>query len=118
VGAAIARRRDAPEDDDAEHQHAEIVGIGNREAEEVAQQHRDEDVERNHTDEKGGDPFNGIDESVHRFCECGMSDHRRSPGCNPESRSRDSMTAADAAVMTFSLFACSKQAFPPVNRRP
>src|SRR5262249_26751042 len=36
VGAAIAGRADAPEDQDAEQQTAEIVGVGDRRIEEIA----------------------------------------------------------------------------------
>src|SRR6516162_9654847 len=51
VGAAITRGGDAPEDQNAEQQPAEVVGIGNLHAEEVAQHDRDEDVGGDDADE-------------------------------------------------------------------
>src|SRR6202044_1511799 len=66
VIAAIRRRGDAPEDENAEQQPAEIVAVGNLHAEEIAQHHRDEDVERDDADEKGGDQLDAVDEHVHR----------------------------------------------------
>ena len=52
--AAIGGRGDAPENQDAEQELAEIVAIGNRHAEEVAQQDRDEDVGGDDADEDRG----------------------------------------------------------------
>ena len=66
VGAAVARRGDAPEDQNAEQQPAEVVGIRNLHAEEVAQHDRDEDVGGDDADEAGGDQLDEVDEPVHR----------------------------------------------------
>src|SRR3984957_12138492 len=44
----------------------EIVAVGNLHAEEIAQHHRDEDVERDDAGEEGGDQFDAVDEDVHR----------------------------------------------------
>jgi hypothetical protein len=63
---AIRRRGDAPEDQDAEQEPPEIVGIGNLDAEEIAQQHRDEDVDGNQTDKECRDQLDAVDETVHR----------------------------------------------------
>src|SRR5580692_11829202 len=65
VGAAIARRSNAPENENAEQQAADVEGIGNRIAEQIAQQHRDEDVDGNNTDKAGRDPFDRVDEAIH-----------------------------------------------------
>ena len=66
VGAAIARRRDAPEDQNPEQELAEIVGVRNRGRENIAQQDRDEDVGRDEADEDRGDHLDRIDETIHR----------------------------------------------------
>ena len=44
-----------------------IVAVGNLHAEEIAQHHRDEDVERDDADEEGGDQFDAVDKNVHRI---------------------------------------------------
>jgi hypothetical protein len=44
VSAAVGRGGDAPEDQDAEQQAPEVIGVGDLETEEIAQQDRDEDV--------------------------------------------------------------------------
>src|SRR5215470_9404002 len=46
VPAAITRCRDAPEDQNAEQELAEVVAVGNRHAEEITQEHRYKDVGR------------------------------------------------------------------------
>ena len=63
--AAIAGGGDAPEDEDAQQQPAEVVAVGNGVAEEVAQQHREEDVGRDEPDEERGDELDPVDEAVH-----------------------------------------------------
>ena len=65
VAAAIGRRGDAPEDQDAEQEPAEIVGVRDLHREEVAQQDRDEDIERDNADKEGGDQLDAVDEAVH-----------------------------------------------------
>jgi hypothetical protein len=45
VRAAIRRRRNTPENQNAEEKPAEIVAVGNLHGKELAQQHRDEDVD-------------------------------------------------------------------------
>ena len=77
MGAAIARRRDAPEDQNAEQQPAEIIGVRNLHAEEVAQHDGDEDVGGDNADEGRGDKLDEVDEPVHRAAravlrDCGM----------------------------------------------
>src|SRR5580704_18036851 len=67
VIAAIRRRRDAPENENAEQKPAEIVAVGNLHAEKLAQHHRDEDVERHDADEEGGNQLDAVDENVHRI---------------------------------------------------
>src|SRR5580658_8179154 len=79
MAAAIARRGDAPEDQNAEQQAAEIVGIWNRRAEQIAEHDRDEYVDSDNTDERGGREFDAVDEPIHRI-------DRRSRA-RPESRS-------------------------------
>ena len=44
---------------------AEIVGVGDLDGEEVAQQHRDEDVGGDQADEDRRDPLDRVDEAVH-----------------------------------------------------
>src|SRR6185312_2098815 len=66
VGAAIAGRSDAPEDQDAEQHASDIKGIGNRIVQRVAQQNRDENVERDDADESCRDPLDRVDKAVHR----------------------------------------------------
>src|SRR6478672_4621540 len=66
VGAAVARCGDTPEDQDAEQQPAEIVGIRYLNAEEIAQQNRDENVGSDNADEESGDKLDAVDEPVHR----------------------------------------------------
>ena len=65
VGAAIAGRGDAPEDQDAEQELAEIVVVGDRDREELAHEHGGEDVERDDADEERRDPFDRVDEAIH-----------------------------------------------------
>ena len=65
VGAAIAGGGDAPEDQDAEQELAEIVIVGNRHREEFAHEHRGEGVQRDNADKERRDPFDRIDEAVH-----------------------------------------------------
>ncbi len=67
VRAAIGGRRDAPEDQDAEQKLAEVIGIGDLDVEEVAQQDRDEDVGRDDADEYRRDPLDRVDEAVHHL---------------------------------------------------
>src|SRR5712691_9390211 len=55
VGAAIGGRPDAPEDQDAQQQAAEVVAVGDRDVEEVTQQHRDEDIGGDNPDEECGE---------------------------------------------------------------
>ncbi len=65
VGAAIRRGGDAPEDQDAQQQPSEIVAVRDLVAEEIAQQHRDEDVRGNDADEDRGEELDAVDEAVH-----------------------------------------------------
>src|SRR6266436_5530039 len=65
MAAAIARRRDAPEDQNAKQKLAEIVAVGNRCAEEVAQQHGKKNIDRDDSHEDGRHPFDRVDEAVH-----------------------------------------------------
>src|SRR5690348_132448 len=74
VAAAIAGRRDAPEDQDAQQHPAEIVGIGNRRAEQIAKQDGDENVDGDNADERGGGELDAVDEPVHR-----IGRHARAP---------------------------------------
>ena len=67
VAAAIARRGDAPENEDAEQQSAEVVTIRDRRVEDVAQQDGDEDVERDEADERCRRELDAVDEPVHRM---------------------------------------------------
>ena len=67
VAAAIAGRRDAPEDEDAEQQAAEIVGIGNGRVEQIAEQDGDENVDRDNADERRGGKLDAVDEPIHRI---------------------------------------------------
>src|SRR5262249_52312263 len=64
VGAAIAGRGDAPEDQHAEQQAPEIVGIRDRPAEEITQQDGHESVDRDQPDEKRRRPLDRVDETV------------------------------------------------------
>ena len=64
VGAAIGGGGDAPENQDAEQELAEIVAIGNRHAER-AQQHGDKDVGGDDADEHRGQQFDVVDEAIH-----------------------------------------------------
>jgi hypothetical protein len=66
VGAAITGRGDPPEDQDAEQHAPDVKGIRDRIVQCVAQQHREEDVERDKADKAGRDPFNSVDEAIHR----------------------------------------------------
>ena len=50
---------------DAEQQAAEVVGIGNRIGEEIAQQHLDENIGSDDADKECRDPFDRIDETIH-----------------------------------------------------
>src|SRR5262249_2416074 len=52
-------------DEDAEQHAAEIIAVGNGVAEEIAQQHREEDVGGDEPDEDGGDELDAVDEAVH-----------------------------------------------------
>jgi len=65
VGAAIGRRPDTPEDQDAQQQAAEVVAIGDRDTEEIAQQHRNEHVGGDNSDKERGQELDGIDEAIH-----------------------------------------------------
>jgi hypothetical protein len=65
VAAAIAGGGDAPEDQDAEQHTPDVERIRDRIIEGVAQQHADKNVERHDADEAGGDPFDGVDETIH-----------------------------------------------------
>ena len=65
MGAAIGGRGNAPENQDAEEKAAEIVAVGDRHREEIAQQHGDEDIDRDDADERRGDQFDAVDETVH-----------------------------------------------------
>src|SRR5262249_25567040 len=66
VRAAIGGRRDAPEDQDAEQKLAEVVAVGDRDAEEVTQHDRDEDVGRDHADADRSNPLDRVDEPIHQ----------------------------------------------------
>src|ERR1700687_357884 len=66
VRAAIRRGGNAPENQYAQQQAAEIVSVGNLDAEEITQQHRDEDVGGDQSDEKGRDQLDAVDETVHQ----------------------------------------------------
>ena len=68
VAAAIARRRDAPEDQRAEQHLADVVAVGDLPGEELAQHDREEDVERDDADEGRGAPLDRIDDAIHRRC--------------------------------------------------
>src|SRR5450759_5087577 len=65
-GAAIAGGGDAPEDQNAEQQAADIERIRDRIVEEIAQQHRDENIGGDNADKSRRDPFDRIDETIHR----------------------------------------------------
>jgi hypothetical protein len=65
VATAIAGGGDAPEDQDAEQQAPDVERIRDRIIQGVAQQDADKDVERHDADEAGGDPFDGVDETIH-----------------------------------------------------
>jgi hypothetical protein len=64
VGAAVGGRADAPEDQHAQQQAAEVVAVGNRDTEEVAQQDRNEHVGSDDPDEQCGQELDGIDEPI------------------------------------------------------
>ena len=65
VGAAIAGGGDAPEDQDAQHELAEIVVVGDRTAKNFRMTTAVKGVERDDADKERRDPFDGIDEAVH-----------------------------------------------------
>src|SRR6185369_9979045 len=53
-----------PEDQDAQKHAAKIVGVGDRGAEELAQHHRHEDVQRDQADEHRRQPLDRADHAV------------------------------------------------------
>src|ERR1051325_10834168 len=63
--AAVGGRGDAPEDENAEHHAAAIVGVRDRVGEDVAQQHLHEDIERDDADKERRDQYDRVDEPVH-----------------------------------------------------
>ena len=63
--STVARHRDSPKDDDAQEQTAEVVGVGNRPGDAVAQHHGDEG-------ERG-------DDGVSRDVEAGLADLLQEP---------------------------------------
>src|SRR5205807_6723025 len=65
VRAAVRGGGNTPEDQDPQQQSAEIVAVGYLNAEEVAQQNRDEDIGGDHADKKRGDELDRVDEAVH-----------------------------------------------------
>jgi hypothetical protein len=65
VGAAVGGRPDAPEDQHAQQQAAKVVAVGDRDGEEIAQQHRNENVCGDDPDEERGQQLDGIDEAIH-----------------------------------------------------
>ena len=83
VAAAVARRGDAPEDEYAQQQTAEVVGIGNGRVEQVAKQDGNEDVDRDDPNERSGGEFNAVNEPVHR-----VGCRAPSRGDRPRSRTR------------------------------
>src|SRR6185295_18039257 len=72
VASAIARCGDAPEDENSEQELSEIIAIGNCDAE-VAQHHRDEDVNGDDADEDSGCQFDPVDEPVHETASHALS---------------------------------------------
>ena len=67
MGAAIGGGANSPEDQHAEQQAAEVVAVGNRDAEEIAQQHGHEDVGGDDADKQRGQKLDGIDEPIGEF---------------------------------------------------
>src|SRR5262249_17721340 len=65
VPAAVACGSNSPEDQDAKQHAPEVITVRNLIGEEVAQQHRNEDVGRDHADEERGNQFDAVDETVH-----------------------------------------------------
>ena len=65
MGAAIARGGNAPENQDVEQQPAEIIRVGDRDAEEIAKQDGDEDVDGDNADEGRRRELDAVDEAVH-----------------------------------------------------
>ena len=62
-----------------------VVGVRNLDGEEIAQQHRDENVGGDNADEKGGDQFDAVDEAVHQIAVArrhGVFSHGSSQGSN------------------------------------
>src|SRR5579883_1429255 len=65
VSAAIGGGGNAPENQDTEHHAPDVEGIGNRIAEQIAQEHRGKNVDRHDADEAGRDPFDRVDKTIH-----------------------------------------------------
>src|SRR5262249_26152887 len=68
--AAIARRSNAPEDQDAEQQLAKIIGIRDGVGEKVPQQNSNEDIGGDDADKKRRNQFDCSDECIHLVARC------------------------------------------------
>src|SRR6185436_11267683 len=63
--ATVGGGCDAPENQNAEHQPPEVIGIRDRIGEQVTKQNLQENVSGDDTDKKRRHPFDGVDETIH-----------------------------------------------------